>query len=146
MPNLFVLWKPLSGCRVLIGEDNPAQREYYRALLDRQGADAVPLEDGEAVIREFRNGEHTGVRPDAVLLDFLLTDMRGTEVAASLRASGFAGAIVGITAAASSEDVEYWLASGCDEVVNKRQDRREIVAAMVSACARRWVSLGRVDV
>lgn len=143
MPALFASWRPLSGCHVLIADDDADLREFYRVTFARAGADATEAADGAAAIEAWRQAEGSGRRFDAAVLDLVMPEMRGTELAASLRANGFAGAILGISALASPEEVEYWLAAGCDEVLEKAQSRRDVVASLVTACARRWISLGR---
>ena len=140
---LFASWKPLTGCHVLVADDDPDTREFYRLTLGRAGAEPTLVADGASAVQAWRDAEGSGRRFDAAVLDLVMPHMRGTELSATLRANGFAGAILGISAAASPEEVELWLAAGCDEVLEKAQSRRDVVASLVTACVRRWVSLGR---
>jgi two-component system, NarL family, invasion response regulator UvrY len=64
--------------RILVADDNPAVRNYLRALLEQQSSwrvcDQAPT-GGEALERIKNNP------PDMVLLDFQMPDLNGLEVA-----------------------------------------------------------------
>ncbi len=68
---------PDSRLKILIVEDNPIDREYYRRLLlpsFESRCDFFEEESGEAAVSKFRS-----IQPDCVLLDYELPDMDGLE-------------------------------------------------------------------
>jgi len=107
--------RPLAGRRILLVEDSPADHYVYKSALTRAGADVAAVTDGPLAIaaaacRTF----------DAIVVDLMLPGMRGTEVVANLRARGYAGRLVGLSAYLTDEISELWVAAGCDEVLAKR--------------------------
>ncbi|MCB0264241.1 MAG: response regulator [Calditrichaeota bacterium] len=73
---------PGSRLKILIVEDNPIDREYYRRLLlpsFEPRCDFFEEESGEAAVNKFRS-----IQPDCVLLDYELPDMDGLEFLESI--------------------------------------------------------------
>lgn len=134
-------WKPLSGCRVLLAEDQEDARHLYTLSLTRGGAEVTAVDDGCGALESWAAARRSRKPFDAAVLDLTMPGMRGTEAAAALRAGGFSGPVLGLTATASPEEVEYWLAAGCDAVLRKGLPWRDLVAATVEVCLRRWTSV-----
>jgi|SRR5262245_40405287 len=85
---------------VLIVDDHPTFRRFARRLLERAGFVVVgEAPDGAGAIAAAR-----AVRPEAVLLDVLLPDRSGLEVAAELAATDEAPAVV-LTSSRSEQDL-----------------------------------------
>lgn len=88
---------------ILIIEDNPLVREMYRSALKSLNARLVETQRGEVAVAVAKH-EH----PDLILLDIMLPDMSGHEVAVRLKASPETAHIpilaVTNTATASDED------------------------------------------
>lgn len=129
--------RPFDGRRILVAEDGADLSKIYRALFERSGAEVSVAGDGEAAVAEWRSANRRGRPFDAAVLDLAMPKMRGTEVAASLRASGFGGALVGVSAYANAEQSELWLAAGCDAVVPKDRPWDDLVGEIAGALARR---------
>jgi DNA-binding NarL/FixJ family response regulator len=78
------------GVTVLIVDDHPTFRRFARRLLEAGGFTVVgEAEDGAAAIDAARE-----LHPEAVLLDVLLPDVSGVDVAAALAAGDGAPAVV----------------------------------------------------
>jgi DNA-binding NarL/FixJ family response regulator len=85
---------------VLIVDDHPSFRRFARQLLERAGFAVVgEAEDGAGAIEATRE-----LNPEAVLLDVLLPDVSGLEVAAELAKTFSARAVV-LTSSRSACDL-----------------------------------------
>ena len=133
---------PLGGRRVLLADDIPAMRRLYASALTKAGAAVTAVSDGAEAVDawaesvEERRGASGGPF-DAVVLDYAMPRLDGGSVAAALRAGGFGGAIVGISAQVIDREVGPWLAAGCDVVLRKGRPLAELVARVGEACERR---------
>jgi len=88
--------------------------QSYRVLTARDGA------SGRRLVLE-RN-------PDLVILDLMLPEMSGLDVCRGLRADGFAGAILMLTARSGESDRVLGLDLGADDYVTKPFSVRELLA------------------
>jgi polar amino acid transport system substrate-binding protein len=129
-------WQPLSSCRVLLAEDVAAVRLMYSSALTKAGADVTTVNDGAAAVAACREAADAGRPFAAVLIDYVMPVMDGAEAAAALRADGFTGMIVGVTAELNDDQVRRWKAAGCDEVLRKGVSLSGIVARVATACSR----------
>jgi len=68
--------------RILVVEDDPAQREIVRATLEAEGCVIDEAEDGRAGLARMR-----AAVPDLIVLDLMMPGMDGFEFAAALQAS-----------------------------------------------------------
>jgi DNA-binding NarL/FixJ family response regulator len=85
---------------VLIVDDHPTFRRFARRLLEQAGFDVVgEAEDAADAIDKTRE-----LQPGAVLLDVLLPDRSGLEVAAELAAAHHRPAVV-LTSSRSERDL-----------------------------------------
>jgi DNA-binding NarL/FixJ family response regulator len=85
---------------VLIVDDHPTFRRFARRLLEQAGFEVVgEAADGAAAIEAAR---HLG--PQAVLLDVILPDRSGLDIAAELAAAHDAPAVV-LTSSRAADDL-----------------------------------------
>lgn len=105
--------------RILVAEDNAANLELMREILDIQGHDIIEAHDGsEALLQaELAN-------PDLILLDVNMPVMNGFEVLERLRANPQLARIkvVALTAYAMRGDREKALEAGFDAYLTKPID------------------------
>jgi DNA-binding NarL/FixJ family response regulator len=93
------------AARVLIVDDHPSFRRFARRLLQAAGCSVVDeAEDGASARAAVR-----ALRPDVVLLDVLLPDTTGFELA-ELLAADPAGPVVVLTSSRSASDYRAALA------------------------------------
>jgi two-component system nitrate/nitrite response regulator NarL len=91
---------------VLIVDDHPTFRRFARRLLEHAGFAVV----GEAADAAGAVAAARELQPEAVLLDVLLPDRSGIDVAAELAASETAPAVV-LTSSRSARDLGVALAA-----------------------------------
>lgn len=95
--------------RILIVEDNGAQRLLYGLELSDMGYKVVLAKNGLEAIEEFR-----AQKPDLVLLDLLLPSMEGFEILRKLLSANPAIPVIIHTAyPAYGKDDIRWAAEAC---------------------------------
>ncbi len=136
---------------ILVVEDEPTLRETLADALEGEGFRVVSAADGREALARFR-----GERPDLVLLDLMLPELSGIEVARIIRAESGVPIIM-LTARDSEIDKVVGLELGADDYVTKPFSLRELSARiralfrraeanLDAEAAPRVVDLGRVQV
>lgn len=103
--------------RILLAEDNPDNQQLISLYLRKRGALVTVAENGEIAIPLAMQGDF-----DLVLMDMQMPVMDGVTATRRLRAEGYAGPIVALTANAMQEDVDKCLAAGCNDFLGKPID------------------------
>lgn len=115
----------LAGLRILVAEDNPANRRLVQAILESAGAAVETVEDGVEALARLRQ---PGV--DLVLMDLRMPRMGGAETLNRIRA-GEAGRpnlpVVALTA-----DDEQDVAEGFDAIQPKPIQAAGLIAALAA--------------
>ncbi|BAZ93355.1 DNA-binding response regulator PhoB [Thiohalobacter thiocyanaticus] len=119
--------------RVLIVEDEPAIREMVAFALERAGF-------------QYREAETAGAaqvaiadeQPDLILLDWMLPDMTGIDLARRIKKDELSAAIpvIMLTARGEEEDKIRGLDAGADDYVTKPFSPRELVARIKAVLRR----------
>ena len=103
--------------KILVVEDSRANRLLLTQHVERFGAIALPAETGEAALAVFAHQ-----RPDMVLLDFVLPDIDGFEVAQRIRAMEKQGdwtPIIFLSSLGDDASIEAGIAAGGDDYLLK---------------------------
>ena len=124
-------WKQFNG-RVLVAEDNPANKMLIKTLLIRHGLDVTLVEDGRQALDAARQEPY-----DVILMDIQMPVMNGFEATAALRNEGVTTPIVALTANAMNGDREKCLDAGCDEYLAKPINRIELQTILETTLCRR---------
>ncbi len=115
--------------RLLLADDSPDNQRLLKRLLQGAGFIVEAVDDGmaavERVVAAAGNGQ--AVEFDVLLLDMQMPELDGYGAAAELRARGYAGPIVALTAHASEADRERCLAAGCNDYMSKPFDFDELL-------------------
>jgi PAS domain S-box-containing protein len=115
------------GARVLLAEDNAANRQVIALLLDRAGIELEVASHGEEAIEKAMAAREAGRAFDLILMDMQMPVMDGYEATHRLRGLGFRQPIVALTAYASADDRAECLRVGCDDHLGKPIDRQQLL-------------------
>lgn len=103
--------------RILIVDDQPDIRSMIRLRLELSGYAADEADNGQIGVTMALQGKY-----DLVLLDMHMPVMDGYEAISTLRAAGYTGVVVAVTASALPADRNRALGEGCDAVILKPVD------------------------
>ncbi len=120
----------MTAATVLVVDDERKIRDLVRSYLDREGFTSLAAETGQQALSLAHK-----VKPDLVILDLMLPDLPGEEVARLLRKASDVP-IVMLTAKASEEERVAGLRLGADDYLVKPFSARELMAR-VDAILRR---------
>jgi two-component system cell cycle response regulator len=114
----------LSATRILVIEDNPANMELVRYVLENFGYTVIAAVDGETGVALARTES-----PDLVVCDLQLPGINGIEVNRRIRAQPALAHIplIAVTAYAMVGDRERVLAAGFDGYISKPIDPQTFV-------------------
>jgi CheY-like chemotaxis protein len=123
------------SCRVLLAEDGPDNQVLISALLVKAGATVKVVADGRLAVDEATAAAGAGRPYDVVLMDMQMPVLDGYGAASMLRAKGYKGAIVALTAHAMAGDRERCMSAGCDDYLTKPVDRAQLTATVARFAA-----------
>jgi DNA-binding response OmpR family regulator len=107
---------------ILIVEDEPALQETLAYNLKKEGYSVETVGDGRAALESARR-----IRPDLIVLDIMLPELDGFEVARILRKE-MTSAILMLTARDDEIDRVVGLEVGADDYLTKPFSMRELMA------------------
>ncbi|HSZ56907.1 MAG TPA: response regulator [Tepidisphaeraceae bacterium] len=113
-----VAWKP-SRFRghVLVVDDSSAGRRMISRILGSVGLKVTTVDGGREACDLLLSSQKG--RFDLVLMDVEMPDIDGCEATGLLRASGYQGRIIALSACAGAETRERCLECGCDDFAAK---------------------------
>lgn len=116
-----------ADCRVLLAEDGADNRRLILHILGKAGASVSQVDNGQAAVDKARAAATAGRPYDCIVMDMQMPVLDGYAASRGLRAAGYRGAIIALTAHAMPGDRQRCLDAGCDEYATKPIDRRQLV-------------------
>jgi two-component system OmpR family response regulator len=118
--------------RILVVEDDCDIRSMLERGLTAEGFTVSAAERASEALADARE-----TTPAAVVLDIMLPDSSGYDVCRALRAEGFTGPIVFLSAKDEVSDRVQGLSDGADDYIVKPFDFNELVARLRTQIVRR---------
>ncbi len=114
----------ITGCTILIADDNPQNVELLEAYLESLGCRLMTALDGASALDALR--QH---RPDMILLDVMMPKLSGFEVCRAVKGDHqFRDTVVlMVTALHEVADLERAVECGCDDFLSKPVNKVELV-------------------
>ncbi len=110
-------------CRILIADDNAANRELMEAYLANIDCDTEMAVDGQDTLNKVASFD-----PDLILLDVMMPKLSGFEVCRQLKQNPATSKIIVLMVTALSElgDIERAVAAGTDDFLSKPVNQIEL--------------------
>lgn len=121
---------PLLRCRVLLAEDSVDNQRLISLIVKRTGATIEIVGDGRNLVHKALAAWREGMPFDVILTDMQMPEMDGLEACRQMRAAGYPGPVVALTAHAMASERERCINAGCDDFVTKPIDRVAFYAAL----------------
>lgn len=122
----------LDGYEILVIDDRRDIRFIAEHLLSRAGAAVESAENGRAGIERVALRQQAGQTFDCIVTDIQMPDMDGYETTRQLRANGFGGPILALTAGAMEADRDRCIEAGCNAHIAKPIHRVEFIGIIAS--------------
>ena len=111
----------MANAQVLLVEDSVDNQALIKTMLKKMGADVFLAGDGEVGVKFATNGDF-----DVVLMDIQMPKMDGHAATRALRASGYSGPIIALTAHAMKEEQARCRESGFTDFLSKPVEREAL--------------------
>jgi len=127
MTNTVLTSSPNHNLRVIVADDVPEVRQDLHLALQLTGEVEVIAEAAsgwEAILQA------EALHPDVMVIDFIMPDMDGCQVAHAIKAFGLAKRVVILSIHANPEDIERAMKAGADSYIQKGADLSILVRAI----------------
>jgi CheY-like chemotaxis protein len=109
--------------RILVVEDGPDNQRVIRHVLERAGYDVTTADNGLVGVELALAAVEEGTPFRVILMDVQMPVLDGYEATRRLRASGYTGPIIALTAHALPSERQRCLEAGCDAFATKPIER-----------------------
>jgi DNA-binding response OmpR family regulator len=112
----------MSRIKILYAEDEIFLGKIVRETLESRGFEVVMVTSGAAVMPAFAS-----IRPDICVLDIMMPDRNGFEVAGDIRAVDDDVPIIFLTAKTQTEDLVRGFRTGANDYIRKPFSMEELI-------------------
>jgi DNA-binding response OmpR family regulator len=131
----------MSRIKVLYAEDEIFLGKIVKETLDSRGFEVIMVTNGAAVLPAYQS-----VRPDICVLDIMMPDRNGFEVAEDIRAVDEDIPIIFLTAKTQTEDLVRGFRTGANDYIRKPFSMEELIVRIENTLrVRRGISGGAVS-
>ena len=121
----------MSGERVLVIDDSEGIRSYVASFLELQGFEVDTAEDGRRALALL----DSGLAPDAVVLDVLMTGLGGLETLRGIRERDPEVPVIMLSGHADVRTAIDGIERGAFEYLMKPVDLEELIYKIEDACS-----------
>ncbi len=122
--------------RILLAEDDDANRQMLRIYLEKKGFDVEGAQNGLELLEILDESKKSGKTFDLILLDWMMPVLSGIEALRRMRREFPDVIVIMLTALGGSEDVVGALELGADDYITKPYDF-SVLLARIEARLRR---------
>lgn len=115
---------------LLLAEDGHDNQRLLEIILRKAGAKVALADNGQMAVEMALDSREQGRAFDLILMDMQMPVMDGYQAAGRLRAEGWQGPIVALTAHAMSSDRRKCLEAGCTDYLSKPFTREQLLALL----------------
>ena len=129
--------------RILVVDDSPTIRRVVMAILERHGYEAALASDGQDALEVLASGE---VKPDLVLVDFVMPRMNGYQLCRAMRDHSQELAQIPVVLMSAKGDRirdQFVQQTGAVDAITKPFDAHALVAVVENAL--RKMNVARVS-
>lgn len=121
----------LDGVRILLVDDSADNQKLFERILTSAGAKVDVAENGVVAIARAQSSEY-----DVIIMDIRMPMMDGYEATRRIRAQGYQGPVLALTAHANPGEEERCLAAGCSGFYLKPINRAGLLSAVEQSLKR----------
>jgi signal transduction histidine kinase len=125
------------NCRVLLAEDGLDNQRLISFVLEKAGVRVSVADNGQIAVELALAARAEGEPYDVILMDMQMPIMDGYDATKKLRAEGYTGPIIAITAKAMTHDRQKCVDAGCDDYLSKPIDRAKFLSLVARYAGKR---------
>lgn len=133
--SLAAVRKEERSLRILVAEDHEVNQMLFKTILEKMGYLVEPAMDGLEAVKAVSR-EHF----DLIFMDIQMPNMNGFQATEKIRALGFKGPIIAVTANAIKEEIAKSRRAGMDDFLTKPFKQKDLLPYL-----KKWLPDGRAD-
>lgn len=110
---------------ILVAEDNPDNQLLLKLMLEKANTSCVLVDNGHKAVERALAEEF-----DLIFMDMQMPLMGGEEATQLIRHAGIDTPVIAVTANVMTEDLERYKRSGCQSLLAKPVNQKELVALL----------------